>query len=178
MEERQLLLLRHAKSSWGDAKLGDHERPLNRRGRTAAGLIGQYLKDRGLLPDLILCSTSARTRETLDLAARNWNDEAPPCKYLRDLYHAAPSELLYSIQDVPDEVRRLLIVGHNPGLELLAGQLAGKKSDSRMLGRMREKFPTAALAVFGVPLRRWKSLAAGTARMDAFTLPTDLQTTA
>ncbi len=178
MKGKQLLLLRHAKSSWRDATLADHDRPLNRRGRSAAALMGRFLVEEALVPDMVLCSTAIRARTTWDLATKAFGGKAPKTNYSRDLYHAAPSELLYRIQEVNDDVGRLLLVGHNPGMELLAQRLAGPESDVDEFERMQEKFPTAALALFEVTARSWRNLQPDLASLIAFTAPTDLQVAA
>jgi phosphohistidine phosphatase len=144
---RELLLLRHAKSSWATAGLVDHERPLNARGRAAADLMGRWCADLGVLPDLIRSSDSNRTRETVErwCEAADWHGAV---EWSRDLYHASPAALLDAARTAPDDVRRILIVAHNPGLEELASSLAG-----------REIFmPTGTLAVFRAELDHWSDL--------------------
>ena len=144
---RDLLLLRHAKSSWATAGLADHERPLNARGRAAADLMGRWCAETGLLPDLVRSSDSARTRETV----ARWRDAADwhgPVEWSRALYHAPPHRLLDAARTAPDTVRRLMIVAHNPGLEELASSLAGREII----------LPTGTLAVFRAELDDWADL--------------------
>jgi phosphohistidine phosphatase len=144
---RDLLLLRHAKSSWATPGLSDHERPLNARGRAASDLMGRWCADAGMLPDLILSSDATRTRETVErwCAAADWNG---PIEWSSSLYHAAPNRLLAAARGVADSVHRLLIVAHNPGLEELASSLAGREIF----------FPTGTLAVFRAELDHWSDL--------------------
>src|SRR5690242_14275969 len=120
---RQLLLLRHAKSSWDDAAIPDRDRPLNARGRRCAAVMRQAMRDLGLTPDVVLVSTSRRTLETLE-ALEPW-DETPLIDPLDSLYLADPMQLLAALHSVPETVRSVMVVGHNPGLHDLALSLAG-----------------------------------------------------
>lgn len=140
-----LFLLRHAKSSWDDPKLPDHSRPLNARGRYAAQAVGRLIRGMEIMPDLILVSSARRTLQTLELLDA-WQP-APRIEIVDGLYLAAGRVMLDFIQDVPAETQRLLVIGHNPGLQELALMLAGNDTgeDERKLA---EGFPTAALAWF------------------------------
>lgn len=169
---RQLLLLRHAKSSWDDASLADFDRPLASRGREAAPLIGRELARRGWLPDLALVSPAMRTRQTWHLVAAELA-EAPPAAFADPLYEASAQTLLTEIRRTAESVRALLLVGHNPGLEEFAREIAGDGSDAGALARLRQKFPTAALARFKVEAS-WAGLDAGAARLSHFLRPKDL----
>jgi len=120
---RQLLLLRHAKSSWDDASIPDRDRPLNARGRKAAAAMRQAMRDLGLVPDLILLSPSRRTTETLE-ALEPW-DETPLIEPLESLYLADPPQLLAALHGVAETVRSVMLIAHNPGLHDLAVSLAG-----------------------------------------------------
>ncbi|MGZ4665567.1 MAG: SixA phosphatase family protein, partial [Frankiaceae bacterium] len=109
---RRLLLLRHAKSDWSDPGLADIDRPLAPRGRRAAAVVGAYLREHALLPDLVVTSPSARTRETierLDLGPLSVEADG-------DVYGAGEEELLERLQAVPGGIRTLMLVGHNPGI--------------------------------------------------------------
>ncbi|HJS74470.1 MAG TPA: histidine phosphatase family protein [Vicinamibacteria bacterium] len=148
---KTLMLLRHAKSSWKDSDLADHERPLNKRGKRDAPSMGHLLSAEGLVPDLILSSTAVRARETAEAVAHASSYEGA-VELVNDLYLAPPGKLLSEAQSrTPDSVGRLLLVAHNPGLEDLVEILSGA----------REPFPTAALAVFEVAIKRWKELELG-----------------
>ncbi len=168
-----LMLLRHAKSDWSDLTLADFDRPLNKRGRRAAPLIGRYLRKQDLLPDLVLCSGARRARQTWDLVSAELRSEAP-VKFLRSLYLAPPSRLLATLQRQPEEVERLMMIGHNPGMENLAAHLAGAGS-AKLRARMQEKFPTATLAVFGFTARTWGAVAAGGGELQRFVVARDLE---
>ncbi len=168
----RVYLLRHAKSDWSDPSLADFDRPLNKRGRKAAPVMGRYLRKHKLLPDLVLCSSAVRAQQTWARTAEELKDEVP-VKYLRSLYLAPPSRLLAALHRVPSGTKSVLLVAHNPGMEHLAAQLAGS-GEATALARMGEKFPTAALAVFSFETDDWRSLAPGTGRLEAFVIPRDL----
>ncbi len=166
---RRLMLLRHAKSERAQPGLRDHDRPLNARGREAAPLLGGYMAQHGLIPDRVVVSTSARTRETWALAAAVFAD--PLAAIFEDrIYEAGPEAILDVIGETPDEVRSLLVVGHNPGLQTLALTLAGS-GGSEARQRLRDKFPTAALAVIDFARANWGRLRPGTGRLDRFVAP-------
>src|SRR3990172_13368711 len=148
---KTLMLLRHDKSSWKDAEVPDHDRPLNKRGKKTAPQMGRLLLTEGLAPDLILSSTAVRARETAEAVAKASSYKGP-IELLDTLYLAMAGKLLSEAQShTPDSVGRLLLVGHNPGMEDLVEILSGK----------REAFPTAALAVFKVGIDGWKALELG-----------------
>lgn len=163
---RRLILLRHAKSAW-PAGIEDRDRPLNKRGREAAPLVAAYLRDEGLLPDLALVSSAQRTRETFASM-----EQATPCpaRYEDRLYLAAPRTILDAIREAPDDVRTLLIVGHNPGLHDLAVSLVGH-GDRYAFARLREKMPTAALTVLDFAIERWSEAEPKGARLDRYVTP-------
>jgi phosphohistidine phosphatase len=167
----QLLLLRHAKSAWKDAAVSDHERPLNRRGREAASAMGRYLFAEGLIPDLALVSSARRTQESWTLLIAAWPQPPSPSKVLRGLYLATAGQILVQVRRTPATVRRLLVLGHNPGLESLARALAGAGSDGAELRRLEQKFPTGALACFDCPADDWSALEKDGARLSRFVTP-------
>lgn len=169
---RTLLLLRHAKSSWDDQELADHDRPLAPRGVEAAPRIGSWLREHDLAPDLILCSTAVRARETLRLLRPALATHAP-VRELKSLYLAAPERLLAIVRRLPEDAGCVLVVGHNPGLGSLAQDLACK-GGGKALKRMRTKFPTAALAQLTLETGPWRELEPGTMRLAAFIRPKDL----
>ena len=169
---RTLLLLRHAKSSWDQPGVADVERPLAARGRKAAPLIARYLKQQRLVPDLVLCSHALRVRETWELMTPALGG-AVACKTLRSLYAAPPSRLLEPLRRVADEVRILMVIGHNPGLGALAASLAGA-GPKKALERVRTKFPTGGLVVLTFEIEHWAELAAGGGRLEDFVGPKDL----
>jgi phosphohistidine phosphatase len=164
---RQLILLRHAKSSWDDASMPDRDRPLNARGREAAALVRQKMRELGLAPDMVLLSTARRTTETLE-ALEPW-DDAPLVEPMDSLYLAPPSEILAALRAVPETVRSVLVIGHNPGMHDLALDLAAP-SGTKASAALAEGFPTAALAEFSVA-GPWHDLRQGGGRLVRFLTP-------
>ncbi|WP_095202566.1 SixA phosphatase family protein [Mesorhizobium carmichaelinearum] len=156
---RQLLLLRHAKSSWDDTALDDFDRPLAQRGLNAARLIGRELAARDWLPDQVLVSSALRTRDTWRLVAAELPMH-PRVAFVDALYDASAADILSQIHKVEPSSACLAVVGHNPGLEDLAKQLAGSGSETKTRKRLEEKFPTAALARF-VFDGDWSGLSSG-----------------
>jgi phosphohistidine phosphatase len=146
----QLALLRHAKSSWDEPGLDDFDRPLNARGRAAAPVMGQVLTSLNFQPDIVLCSPSKRTRETLAGITPHLANRTPPITFVDRLYLASPSDLVEHISAVVPNSKRVLVIGHNPGLHMLAAKLAAS-GDPAQLIRLNEKFPTGALAVLSLP---------------------------
>ena len=163
-----LYLLRHAKSSWADPGLPDHERSLAPRGEQAARRIAGYIRQERIRPGLVLCSTAVRARRTLEIIAPALG-EATAVRLEDRLYGAGAEDLLSRLREVPDDVDAVLVVGHNPGLQDLAVELAGG-GDARALRRLNEKFPTGALASLTTP-GRWTELGTGTARLVSLILP-------
>lgn len=166
-----LILLRHAKSAWDNPELGDFDRPLAARGKRAAPLIGQWLTKKKWQPDLVLCSSAVRARETLDLVLPALS--APPqVRYLKSLYLASPSAMIRVLKRQSEETGSIMLVAHNPGMENLAQYLSdGERSATA--GRMAEKFPTAALAHFKLP--SWQNLGEEKAELRHFVRPRDLE---
>jgi phosphohistidine phosphatase len=165
---KRLFLLRHAKSSWDEPGLADRERPLAPRGRKASKLIARHMRDEGLAPELVLCSPSVRTRETL--RRLGLGDEVE-VRIDDDLYAASAGELLSVLNGLSDGIDSVMLIAHNPGIEDLTLQLAGGGEE---LGRVREKFPTAALATLELG-GSWHELAPGTAKLVAFVRPKELR---
>lgn len=169
---RTLLLLRHAKSSWGNDSLPDHDRPLNRRGREAATGMGRYLRDAGPVPDLALCSTAVRARETLDRLLESLGRPVE-VRLDRALYLASDERLAERIAAAPEEAGVLLVVAHNPGMARLAVRLAAT-GDAASRGRLQRKLPTAGLARLEADAARWGDLVRGGGELAAFVRPKDL----
>ena len=170
---RTLYLLRHAKSSWDEPGLDDHDRPLSGRGRRAAALIGSYLHGRGIRPDLVLCSSAKRARETFRRVAECLGGDGPEVRYERALYLADSGRLLELVRAAPDEALALMLVGHNEGLPQLALRLAGDAlGDARE--RLMAKFPTAALAVLTFDAPSWRGITDGAGRLVAVVTPKQL----
>jgi phosphohistidine phosphatase len=173
----QLLLLRHAKSSRDDPSLPDRERPLNKRGRRAAGAMRQAMQELGLNPDLVLVSPAKRTQETL-ARLEPW-DETPLIDSLDALYLASARQLLAVLRGVAETVRSVLLIGHNPGMHDLAKLLVGARSmahPDEAAGRLAAGFPTSALAEFAIA-GTWQQLDTGGGRLLRFIAPRDLPET-
>jgi phosphohistidine phosphatase len=171
-----LYLLRHGKSDWGKGDIPDAERPLTRRGRKAGTRIGKELARRGWIPDLVLCSTATRTRQTFDRLAKGLEKTAPgstPTVAFEDvLYLAEPDTLLARVREVEDAVTSTLILGHNFGLQDFAlGLPAG---GGPLVDKIAAKFPTAALAVIRFEATRWRDLVPGTGRLEDVLYPREL----
>jgi phosphohistidine phosphatase len=171
----QLLLLRHAKSSWDDPKLADRDRPLSKRGRRTAAVMRDAVRDLGLTPDLVLVSPSRRTLATLS-AFEPW-DDTPLVEPVETLYLASAEQLLAVLRDVNETVRSVMLIGHNPGLHKLAVLLAIASADSEATRRLAAGFPTAALVEFSVATQ-WQQLDAAGTRLVRFLTPRDLPETA
>lgn len=142
-----LLILRHAKSSWKDSGLADHDRPLNKRGLRDAPRMGWLLREEDLLPDLILSSTALRARKTAEMVAEKSGYEGE-LEYRGDFYGAEPEIYLGALSSLTDEYSRVMVVGHNPGLEELLELLTGEF----------ERIPTGALAQVVLPIHAWREL--------------------
>ncbi len=169
---KTILLLRHAKSAWSDASLSDHDRPLSRRGERAAKALADHLADQSPRPDLILCSTATRARQTLAPLVALWSP-APPISLEKALYLAPENVLMARLRQLPDDVGAVMLIGHNDGIWQLGEALAGT-GKATTLAALREKFPTGALATLRVPVEHWSDLAAGTAELSGFVRPRDL----
>jgi phosphohistidine phosphatase len=149
---KTLLILRHAKSSWDNARLADHDRPLNERGQQDAPRVGRLLRDEELTPDLIITSSAERALATAEAVALSSGYEAE-LTITRHFYHADPEAYLDTLRHLPDAYERVMVVGHNPGLEELV----------ELLSEQAERMPTAALAHIRLPISRWAELTDETA---------------
>lgn len=171
-----LYVLRHAKSSWKEPGLQDHERSLAPRGRKAAQALGRYLEQGGIRPSLVLCSSARRARETYELVNPGGELEIEPA-----LYGAGADEVIERVREVPESTHSAMVIGHNPALQLavlwlvsmpLKAQERGR-TESVELRSVREKFPTCALAAvrFSGP---WRRLGPGRGELVGLVRPTDI----
>jgi phosphohistidine phosphatase len=167
-----LYLLRHAKSDRSDPALADPDRPLAARGKRDAPAMGAYMQKHDYRPDLVLCSTSARTRETLALLLPELGGKIA-VEYDRKLYLASPEAMLQRLRQVDEKVGSVLMVGHNPGMARLAAVLA-PRGDRHALARMREKYPTSGLAVIHLHIDRWEQAEPGAGTLTDFMVPAEL----
>jgi phosphohistidine phosphatase len=157
---KRLFILRHAKSSWSDTSLGDWQRPLNERGLRDAPRVGDLLRQRALVPDLIITSDAVRARATA-LAVAQSAGYTGELVVEPSLYHAKPDDVIAVLNSMADQAARsVMIVGHNPGLEDLVRQLTGEY----------DGLPTATLVQLALPIDRWTDLdtAAGATLVDAW----------
>jgi phosphohistidine phosphatase len=161
------MLLRHAKSDWPDG-VDDHARPLAKRGRQASPVMGGYMAAQGLVPDLAVISTARRTQETWELVRPAFARPVAQRDEPR-IYEAAAGTILEIIRETESGIHALLLVGHNPGLQDLALKLIGQASGPDM-ARLREKYPTAGLAVIDFPAGTWREVTAA-GRLERFETP-------
>jgi phosphohistidine phosphatase len=179
---RTLTLLRHAKSSWtevetGDRPLADKLRPLAPRGERDAPRMGAWLAMQGVCPDLVLCSTAVRTRQTYELVASAVAPLGVPVSFRDDLYLASADDLLALVRSFDalttkgaTPVRHVLLIGHDPGFHDLARQLCGQ-GNAAELAALKIKFPTAGAAVIDFAVERWQQIEAGRGTLRHFMTP-------
>lgn len=161
---RTLYLLRHAKSSWKDASLPDFERPLASRGRKGCELVGRYIQANSLEFDLIICSTSVRTRETIELIRQQSKLQAE-VRYDERLYEATPDRLLEVISQIENDRKNVMLIGHNPGMQELLQLLTG----------VIDEFPTACFAKVNMKVSKWTESAEKRSTLEWIVRPKELQ---
>ncbi len=144
---KTLLVLRHAKSSWNNAGMGDHERPLNKRGKNDAPRMGKLIKTEEITPDLIISSTANRALMTAERVALT-ADYEEVIETNRNFYLAPPEVYIHFLNDVDNNNERVMVVGHNGGVEDLVAELTGEWV----------RMPTAALAQIALPINNWSEL--------------------
>jgi phosphohistidine phosphatase len=165
-----LTLLRHAKSGWDDPVARDFDRPLNPRGRRAARMIGREMRGLGLAFDRILASPARRVVETIEEATEAFGPLEPV--YDERVYLASAATLAELVRETADTVERLLIVGHNPGLEDAALLLSG--GEGALREALQAKYPTASLVEIALPVRRWRDVGRGKGTITRFVRPRDI----
>jgi phosphohistidine phosphatase len=149
---KTLLLLRHAKSCWDDSSLPDHDRPLKPRGIKAARRIGQLIGAQNCWPELVLCSTAVRAKETLRLVLEE-SKSGPAVEYVERLYHCSLDVFVSVLESIPWDLSAVMLVGHNPGLEEFLSRLTGQP----------QTMPTGALARIELDLPQWSDFNSATA---------------
>jgi phosphohistidine phosphatase len=172
---KTVALLRHAKSSWDDPDLRDHDRPLAPRGVRAAALIGRRLAEDGFDCDLILCSSARRALATVDLVRAAGPEPVATAPVLAEpgLYLTGATALFDRLKRLPETVTAVMLVAHNPDLHTLAVRLAGH-GDRDRLGALRAKLPTAGFALLKAPVPVWPALEDGIADLTRFLVPKTL----
>ncbi|UXY19015.1 histidine phosphatase family protein [Streptomyces cynarae] len=168
-DPRRIVLFRHAKADW--PQVPDHERPLADRGRQDAAAAGLKLAETGIPFDLALCSTAVRTRETWKLAVQEL-PYRPKTVYEERLYEASPGELIAVLNETADDVRNVVLIGHNPGIQGLADVLSGATEGDARERMSRRGFPAAAFAVLSFD-GSWKALEPGTAALLDYWAPSE-----
>ncbi len=144
---KTLLLMRHAKSSWSNAKLADHDRPLNDRGCTDAPKMGEWLASLDVVPELILCSTAVRAKQTVEYLLQSLPFDGEVI-YSRMLYHAGDEVFSEELGRLGDEIEIAMIVGHNPGMEYAVENYTGEW----------DRMSTAAVVRIEFPISKWGEL--------------------
>ncbi len=144
---KTLLLMRHAKSSWKYPDLSDHDRPLKSRGKRDAPKMGEFLVSKDLIPQVILCSTARRAKETVEYFLRTCPFEGEVI-YRRNLYHGGAEEFINAMQGLQNEINIVMIVGHNPGMEYSIEEFCG----------VDEFFPTTAIAYIQFEIDKWADM--------------------
>jgi phosphohistidine phosphatase len=176
---KQLFVLRHAKSSWDEPGMEDHDRPLAPRGRQATKVIAEHLKANGYHPELVLCSSARRTQETLEGVAPTGDRVLEP-----ELYAAGAGTVLKRLHQIPDDTASTMVIGHNPAMQILVLRLARERprapsarsaasaasTQPDPLAEVQRKFPTGALAVLTFDCA-WSELAPGSAELVSFVRP-------
>ncbi|WP_181702319.1 SixA phosphatase family protein [Chthonobacter albigriseus] len=169
----RLFLLRHAKSSWDGSGVPDFDRPLNIRGRASAPLMGRHMVDHALVPEKILCSSARRTRETLAGLLPHFPGDMS-IDVMRSIYTASEGTYVPILRKHGGTARSLLLVGHNPSIQDTALAVIGH-GNPEFIEQIREKFPTAGLAVIDLPTDDWADLKPGSGRIIAFFRPRELE---
>jgi len=174
---KRLLFLRHAKTEQINKDTsGDRDRVLTERGRIDAPRVGHIIDVKGYLPDLILCSPSVRTRQTLDLAQAEFG-RSIQTTFVNELYDASTEDIFDLVRSLHSSIKKPLIVGHNPGFAECAAMLVRPPHDQdeqKRVSALKEKFPTSALAVLDFEIENWPELRPGSGRLTDFICPKDL----
>lgn len=168
---KKLYILRHAKSDYPQG-VGDHERPLNKRGQNASIIMGKYIKSKDINFDAILSSDSARTTETINNVVKEAGISTQ-IDFTKKLYLATPGEILKELAKLGDEVQSAVVVCHNPGAEMLTAILA-REGNPLALNTLNRKYPTCGLACMTIKSANWDELDLGSAYLDEFITPKTL----
>lgn len=172
---KRLITFRHAKSGWDQPAIRDFDRALNDKGRRAAATMGRHMRQLGLRFDSVIASPAVRVAETLDAMFDGYGRRMAP-SWDRRAYLATAATLLEMVQETPDGVEALMLVGHNPGLEELVLLLAGSEgpTDGGTRDSIGEKYPTASVAEIHFDANHWQDIHAGDGHLVRFIRPRDL----
>ena len=171
---KTLTLLRHAKSGWDDPVARDFDRALNARGRRAAQAVGRHMRSLGMTFDHVVASPAVRCVDTLDGVWDGYGRTLHP-NWDRRIYLASCVTLLDVVHDRPDTADRLLMCGHNPGLEDLILMLVPAAKGEELRGDVEEKFPTASIAELRFDVTRWADVGSGKGHLVRFVRPRELE---
>jgi len=169
---KTLHLLRHGKSAWDDPSLDDHDRPLAPRGERAAVLMGRYMAQCQIVPDLVLCSTARRAMDTRALAIGQIGSE-PTTEFDRALYLSGRKGVMARLAAVSGAYGSILVIGHNPDLEAVARALADS-GEPEALAALAQKFPTAGFATLELDIDGWADIERAHGRLADFRTPRSL----
>ena len=170
---KTLGIFRHAKSDWNDARLRDFDRPLNKRGRSGAAVMGKHIRDHTVSWQRVLASPAVRVTQTLELAGEAAG-KPPPITWDRRIYLANSATLMDVLREQDGDPGSIMLVGHNPGLEDLIFDLVPDDGSSPLRDVVEDKFPTAAYAVLELDINRWADLEENCGRLVHLTRPRDL----
>lgn len=166
---RTLILLRHGKSDWSTGK-DDFDRPLKKRGKNASDLVGNWLKSHEHTPDFVITSPAKRARQTTEISCAAMNINKNHIYERKHIYLATPEELIYALEDCPKEAKRVMLVGHNPGLEELLYYLVNGRMTIPEDGKI---MPTATLAILDMP-EDWAKLESGSGNLEFLIRPREI----
>ncbi len=169
---KRLYLLRHGKSGWENPDLNDFQRPLNERGRSDVPVIGRYMTEKGYNPDRVLCSTAVRTQETWELVERELPQTDRDIRFSNRLYLAIPEQVMSQAQNMSDECKSLLMIGHNPGMQESAMSFSNSRGSDHYR-KIEDVFPSSGLAVLQFAADNWEDVFAGSGELIDFYSPKD-----
>ncbi len=170
---KTLGLFRHAKSDWHDQRARDFDRPLNKRGRKGAAVMGRHIREYGQKWDRIIASPAVRVAETIEIAAEAAGN-TPPVNWDRRIYLASSPTLMDLLREQESDPGSILMIGHNPGLEDIIFDLVPDDGSSPLRDVVEEKFPTATYAVLELDIDRWEDVREGCGRLVHLVRPRDL----
>ncbi len=159
---KEICLFRHAKSSWKYPRLDDFERPLNKRGRKNAPFMGQILYEIGFKPDLIISSPASRAAMTARIVAMQLNFSVDQIQYLASIYESSHDNLVHVLSNLDDRLNRIMLVGHNPAMTLLANKL----SDTSITN-----LPTSGAYCVAFGINKWSQIKKKTGELQFFEFP-------
>lgn len=162
---KQILLMRHAKSSWDNSSVDDFERPLSKRGQNDAPRMGKFLKKSNFIPDLVISSPAQRALETSTLCVQGFGQGGDVIELNKNLYFGSPKDYLSALQGVKSNISRVMIVGHNPLMESFAGSLSGSKESTSF------RIPTAAIICLESYAVNWDQITWGTCQVNWMIIP-------